>query len=34
MGKLEDRVNEILGVESKPNAELMQQKEYKPPVKK
>ena len=32
MGKLEDRVNEILGVESKPNAELMQQKEYKPPV--
>ena len=28
MGKLEDRVNEILGVESKPNAELMQQKEY------
>ena len=27
MGKLEDRVNEILGVESKPNAELMQQKE-------
>jgi|TARA_B100001540_G_scaffold41730_1_gene37066 hypothetical protein len=32
MGKLEDRVNEILGVESKPNAELMQQKEFKPPV--
>ena len=32
MGKLEDRVNKILGVESKPNAELMQQKEYKPPV--
>ena len=32
MGKLEDRVNEILGVESKPNAELMEQKKFEPPV--
>ena len=32
MGKLEDRVNEILGVESKPNADLMEQKKFEPPV--
>ena len=32
MGKLEDRVHEILGVESKPNADLMEQKKFEPPV--